>query len=197
MIVNRPLFLTKSLGMILSGLVAGILCAENAQAESGLLVRSFSSQPVEMNSANIVETIYTGMCPGLSRSTPEAWFQSSSIPTGDGQRVRLENVSPGMNPNKLPFTDRGYEKGPTSEHTWLGVSSEHRGRSFGVQAGVNNIDYKITKGDQVVDSGSFQLNVQITQFYQPRNQECTWRRNCYPTPTETRCMPEWECRCPL
>ena len=178
--------------------LAGLWIGASASAETGLVIRSFSSQPLQLNSATVIETVYVGQCPGVKRTNPEAWFQSESTTTAEGLRVKLENISPGMDPNRIPYADRSYAKGPTSEHTWLDIASRHRGQTFSVQAGVNDIQYTIKNGDKVVESGVFQVDIQINQISEPRYPQCTWRTNCYPTPYGgTQCRQDWECTCPF
>ncbi len=168
-----------------------------AQAATGFKVRSFSSSPLEENVASIFETTYVGQCPGVVRTTPEAWFTSDRTQTASGQRVRIDNVTPGMNPSPYPFTDREYSNGLASEHTWFQVDSIHHGRAFSVNEGENKLRFVIYSGARIVEEGSFSLDVVITENKVRRDMECHWESRCNPLPSGgSNCAQEWVCRCP-
>jgi hypothetical protein len=168
-----------------------------AQAGTGFLVRSFSSSPIEENVATILETIYVGQCPGVVRTTPEAWFASETVSKAESQRVKIENISPGMRPDPYPYTDRAYWNGKMSEHTWLQLDSKHRGRTFSVKEGENNLRYLVYVGRRIVEQGTFSLDVKITKNEARRDMQCRWETRCRPSPNGgSVCSQEWECRCP-
>ena len=183
--------LISSLGMCLT-LSAGL-----AKAETGLLVRSFSNSQAKSNFATIVQTQYVGQCPGVAYSYPEAWFTSDTTGVAPGLRVKIQNVSPGMNPNPYPYTDREYSSGVVSEHTFLGIDTRHHGQTFSVQPGDNTLQYSIAKGAQVLEAGTFSLNVELLSRIENRPYECRWEKRCYPTPSGTRCESYLDCRCPF
>jgi hypothetical protein len=181
---------------------AGLVCSAGlsfpglSAAETGLVVRSFADSETKKNVATIIETRYVGQCPGTDYTYPEAWFVSDKTPVGSGLRVKVQNVTPGMNQDPYPYTDRGYSSGVLSEHTFLSLDTKHRGRTFSVQSGDNTLQYTIAKGSQVVETGSFNLKVDLLSRVENRPTQCTLERRCYPTPAGVQCETYWECRCP-
>lgn len=168
-----------------------------SRAETGLLVQSFTGSGAQKNVATIIETRYVGQCPGTDYTYPEAWFSSDTTPVGSGLRVKVQNVTPGMNQDPYPYTDRGYSSGVLSEHTFLGLDTKHRGRTFSVRVGDNSLQYTIAKGNQKVETGSFNLKVELLPRYENRPYQCNLERRCYPTPSGVKCESYWDCRCPF
>jgi hypothetical protein len=129
----------------------------------------------------LVNINYYGQCPGYSKGTTDAWFRSETTATAPNLRVKVKNVTEGMNKDPYPFTDREYDKGNRSEHTVLKPSHRHRGSTFSVINGLNKFKYKIydTANDNaVVEKGEFEVNIFIDVLNVEKNM-----------------VPEWEWRC--
>jgi hypothetical protein len=94
----------------------------------------------------------------------EAGFVSSKTPPAPGLRVVIRNLTRGMLTNPLPYSDREYDKGVTSEPLVMALSNVHNGRYLAVAIGNNNLTYEIKRKNEVVESGSFVVSIdrQIT-----------------------------------
>ncbi|MBD2329945.1 hypothetical protein [Alkalinema sp. FACHB-956] len=129
-----------------------------------------------LNSTQIVETEYVGDCPGSEIETKEARFTSSKTPTGDRRRVLVRNTTRGLTGDTMPFTNREYDKGRSSEATKMEFGTSHSSKRLRVLPGVNEFDYEIRERDRVIDSGKFSANIekatrQITRNAQWYNEE--------------------------
>jgi tetratricopeptide (TPR) repeat protein len=94
-----------------------------------------------------------------------AWFVSPTLPPAPNLRVIIRNVTPGMNQNPAPYTNRTYDKGWISEELILGFGTKHDGDAFVLIDGKNDLTYEIKQGDRVLESGSF--NATITRRAPP------------------------------
>ncbi|MEX0271465.1 tetratricopeptide repeat protein [Leptolyngbyaceae cyanobacterium UHCC 1019] len=94
-----------------------------------------------------------------------AWFVSPTLPPAPNLRVIIRNVTAGMNPKSLPYTDRTYNKGWISEELTLDFGTQHNGDVFVLADGKNRFTYEIKQGDRVLESGEF--NATITRRSPP------------------------------
>lgn len=94
----------------------------------------------------------------------------SNTPPAPGLRVAIRNVTPGIDQNPSPHTDREYDKPPTSEGFKVSLGTIHRGRFLAVQPGENHFSYEIKRGNTIIESGTFTARIdhqtQSRQGYQ-------------------------------
>lgn len=181
-------------------------------------VRSLTGNGYEVNVIRLNRTLYTGECPGQLIRVGKAYFISSSTLPAPGRRVVIRNVSPGMDNDPYPYTDRGYDKGQYSQGFDVSLDSNHQTRNFSVKEGVNQFNYEIKEQKNVIESGSFTVEVAVQ--YSPsvsRSQTCRNVWKCdddfgnleipadllpegFPKPPKPRpqnCRFEQECSCPF
>jgi hypothetical protein len=84
-----------------------------------------------------------------------AEFISSTMLPAPGLRVVIRNVTPGIDQNPSPYTDREYDKTPMSEGFKVSFGTSHNGRYLAVQPGKNDFSYEIKRGNTVLESGAF------------------------------------------
>lgn len=125
-----------------------------------------------LNLAALRETQYVGDCPGQETETVEARFTSSKVPPAPGRRVIIRNVTRGISGDPLPFTNREYEKGRSSEATKIEFGSKHSSKRFRVLPGDNQFEYEIRQGDRLMDSGSFVATIE--KRYQEIRRDAQW-----------------------
>jgi hypothetical protein len=126
----------------------------------------------------------------------DARFASRTTPPAPGLRVRVTNVSWGMDRDPYPYTDRDYDEGDLSDRTILDLDDEHHTRTLSVRPGVNQFEYRIyrERGDQTVESGRFDLDVEVVQRGPiERLPYCEWRQDCS---VIGPCRWYHDCRCP-
>ena len=103
-------------------------------------------------------------------ASERATFISSNTPPAPGLRVVIRNVTPGIDQNPSPHTDREYDKPPTSEGFKVSLGTIHRGRFLAVQPGENRFSYDIKRGNTIIESGTFTARIdhqtQSRQHYQ-------------------------------
>ncbi|KAM3095311.1 hypothetical protein ACKFKF_25305 [Phormidesmis sp. 146-12] len=88
-----------------------------------------------------------------------AVFISKTMPA-PGLRVVIRNITPGIDQNPSPYTDREYDKAPTSEGFKVNVGVAHSGRYLAVREGKNDFSYEIKRANSVIESGSFTATIQ-------------------------------------
>jgi hypothetical protein len=103
-------------------------------------------------------------------ASEHATFISSNTPPAPGLRVAIRNVTPGIDQNPSPHTDREYDKPPTSEGFKVSLGTIHSGRFLAVQPGENHFSYEIKRGNTIIESGTFSARIdhqtQSRQRYQ-------------------------------
>ncbi|HAX80887.1 MAG TPA: hypothetical protein DCY88_34890 [Cyanobacteria bacterium UBA11372] len=175
-------------------------------------VRNSTGNGYEVNQIRINRIEYIGDCPGEATYTPKAYFISSSTPPAPGRRVVIRNVSPGIDNDPYPYTDRGYDKGQYSQGFDVSLNTTHQTRDFALKEGVNQFNYEIKEKNTTIESGSFTVEVfRQNSSAISRSQICETVRRCdnyfeipqipgYETkPREPRiqnCRWERQCSCP-
>lgn len=141
-----------------------------------LLVENRGSYAIDQVEFKRIE--YVGGCPGIAiePNTAKARFTSSSAPPAPGQRVRIRNVTKGMDNGPYPYADRQYEQGRYSEGFNLKLGYRHRSQTFSVLEGKNQFEYEIYDLQRVIERGSFTALVAIKEAGTfPRDRVCTHR----------------------
>lgn len=162
--LNRQFTLLKPLRWIFIGcivLVLSLVSSRSLAQSTGVTAGIYFEGSREINKAAFVTSRYTGECPGVTTPVVEAWF-ASSTPPADRRRVVIRNVTPGMDPDDQPYTDREYDSGRVSEKFNVEFGTEHSGRRFRVMSGENQFEYEIKERREVIDSGSFSATITNT-----------------------------------
>lgn len=124
---------------------------------------------------------YVGGCPGIAiePNTAKARFTSDSALPAPGRRVRIRNITKGMDNQPYPYTDRQYEQGRYSEGFDLHLEYRHRNQTFSVLESENKFEYEIYEiyeDDRVIEKGSFTAVVAVSDAGTfPRERVCTRR----------------------
>ena len=92
-------------------------------------------------------------------ASEHATFISSNMPPAPGLRVVIRNVTPRIDQNPSPYTDRKYDKPPTSEGFKVSLGTIHGGRFLAVQPGENHFSYEIKRGNTILESGTFTARI--------------------------------------
>lgn len=92
-------------------------------------------------------------------ASEHATFISSNMPPAPGLRVVIRNVTPRIDQNPSPYTDREYNKAPTSEGFKVSLGTIHSGRFLAVQPGENHFSYEIKRGKTIIESGTFTARI--------------------------------------
>jgi hypothetical protein len=124
----------------------------------------------ELNRTTIVDTEYTGDCPGVEVGTREARFSSTKTTPNEHRRVTVKNMTRGL--GETPYTDREYDKGRVSEGTVMQFGTEHDSKYFIVMPGENTFQYEIRERDRVMDTGTFLTTIERSLNRVERN--ATW-----------------------
>lgn len=174
---------------LLAGLVSGL-----AFAAPGFVVDSANGPRTD---AIVMErVVYTGACPGTTLNPVRGYFFDPDTPTIPGRRVRIVNVTPGMNGDPYPYTDRQYQSGGRSEKIDFFPRSHHGQRYFSVAEGLNDFEVTYSDGGRVVETKSFQFPVMVTTRYQGRWPVCRVEQRCGPGPNGgSVCYPQTVCDC--
>ncbi|MGI0494836.1 hypothetical protein ACN4EG_23880 [Alkalinema pantanalense CENA528] len=112
--------------------------------------------PVLVSSQNVAP--YRQNTPRL-----KAFFISPTTPPAPGLRVIVRNQTIGSNP--APYTDREYDAGSRSEDFNLSPGDDHHSKHLAVLKGQNLMAYQIKRGNVVIESGEFTVNVDIVDRY--------------------------------
>lgn len=139
--------------------------------------------------------IYTGTCPGSTLLPVRGYFFDPEVPTAEGRRVRITNMTPGMSSDPYPYTDREYKKGSRSEKIDFIPRSQHGQRFFSVAEGMNDFEVTYTDDGRVVQSKFFQFPVSVITRYEARWPVCRVENRCSSGPNGTVCYPETVCEC--
>ena len=161
-------------------------------ADAGLTVNNGDSIADEIVLDRIT---YTGTCPGVEVTKREAKFVSLTTAPERGLRVKVKNVTPGLDDSPYPFTDRKYDKGSASEKTFLFPKDKHKRKTFSVVEGENNFEYIIKKGRTVLEAGRFNANIVLSDKTLERNRQPFQEWVCSPDPWGSNCRWEvyWRC----
>jgi hypothetical protein len=139
--------------------------------------------------------IYTGACPGSSLLPVRGYFFDTEMPTVEGRRVKIANITQGISSNPFPYTDRQYSSGGRSEKIDFFARSHHGQRYFSVIEGMNEFEVTYSDGGRVVATKSFQFPVSVTTRYEGRWPVCRVDNRCTATPNGTVCSPQTVCEC--
>lgn len=174
-------------GLLLSGFpslanlpftsIAPILAQGSAASDSnnaGLEFEGFATP----NAGTITDTIFHGECPGEKQGNVKARFYSTQTPPGSGRRVVIRNVSRGLVGDAVPFTDRDYSKGRTSESMSVEFGTKHKLTQFVVLEGTNSFEYEIKQGANVIEQGSFMAQLSHNEKERTRNATCSEEKYC-------------------
>jgi hypothetical protein len=93
----------------------------------------------------------------------KAYFVSAKTPPAPGLRVIVRNQTIGT--ETVPYTDREYDRSLRSEGFNVAQESEHKSKYLAVVKGENRMTYEIKRGDQVIDSGEFQITIGINDQF--------------------------------
>lgn len=195
--------------MAVVGLAASALSASALAAE--LQVRSRTGYKTNRVEFRRVE--YVGQCPGIeiTSGTLRGEFISEETPPAPGRRVRIRNVTRGMSGDPYPFTDREYSRGKVSEAFEFGINDRHRGQTFSVLEGENELEFEIYQDNRVIEEGTFAIDVAIndvgvfpreaicSESVQCREEEVVCGKNDDGSPrrgTRERCFTVTDCKCP-
>jgi hypothetical protein len=195
--------------MVVVGLAAIALPASALAAE--LQVRSRTGY--QTNRVEFRRVEYVGQCPGIdiTSGTLRGEFISEETPPAPGRRVRIQNVTRGMSGDPYPFTDREYSRGNASEAFEFGIDDRHRGQTFSVLAGENELEYEIYQDNRVIEEGTFAIDVAINDVgVFPRAAICSDSVQCREEEivcgknddgsrrrgTRERCFTVTDCECP-
>ena len=120
-------------------------------------------QSQAFNMGEVTEYKDSGGCHSQSysreKTAGKATFISSNMPPAPGLRVAIRNVTPRIDQNPSPYTDREYDKPPTSEGFKVSLSTIHSGRYLAVQPGENHFSYEIKRGNTIIESGTFTARI--------------------------------------
>jgi hypothetical protein len=97
----------------------------------------------------------------FGRAEVKSWFRSSKTPPAEGLRVMIQNPSVNNSPDQIPYTDRAYDRGMRSQEFIAALGTEHRLKYLAVKSGENHMTYQIKRGNQIVESGEFVVNIGI------------------------------------
>jgi hypothetical protein len=95
------------------------------------------------------------------RAEVRSWFQSAKTPPTEGLRVIIQNPSLNNSANPIPYTDRAYDQGIRSADFIAALGTAHRLKFLALKSGENQLTYQIKRGNQIVESGEFVVNIGI------------------------------------
>ncbi|UBF28992.1 hypothetical protein K9N68_14815 [Kovacikia minuta CCNUW1] len=90
----------------------------------------------------------------------------------------IRNVSRGLAGDTVPFTDRDYSKGRTSESTSIQFGTHHELTHFVVLEGLNNFEYDIKQGSNVIEQGTFTADFSRAERTRDRSAICSDEKYC-------------------
>jgi hypothetical protein len=134
------------------------LYAETSTCSSGAFTSSSSSETTRT---------YTEVKPAKAR------FISSTTLPAPGLRVIIRNITKGIDQNPSPYTNRKYDKSPSSQEFQLRFGTNHSGRYLAVREGKNNFSYEIKRNDTVVETGTFTASIYHETKSITRNESAT------------------------
>lgn len=93
------------------------------------------------------------------KSYTKAWFVSQKVPPAPGLRVLIRNTTKTIDQSSTPYTDREYDQGDRSESFTVEEGTSHNNRYLAVVPGWNSFSYQIQRGNEIVESGSFDARI--------------------------------------
>jgi hypothetical protein len=149
---------------------ASTLASLPAAAAPGFIVDSANGPRTD---AIVMERlVYTGSCPGTVIKHARGYFFDPEMATAPSRRVKIVNVTSGMDSDSNPYTDRQYQSGGRSEKIDFFPMSQHAQRYFSVAEGSNEFKVTYSDGDRVVGTKHFKFPVVVTTRYQSRSAIC-------------------------
>jgi hypothetical protein len=130
------------------GTVYNLLVTETSQVDSGRCVGA-----IYFSNFQTYTRTYT------EQASAHATFISSKTLPAPGLRVVIINLTPGIDQNPSPYTDREYDKVPASEGFRVNMGTNHSGRYLAAQEGKNNFSYEIKRNNTVIESGAFTATI--------------------------------------
>jgi hypothetical protein len=169
---------SKTAGIAILGigaiLTTGLLPSIAYTPEVGLEIEGSRT----LNQAKIVDTSYVGECPGVDLGKVRGRFLSQAHPPAPGQRVVIRNITRGMIGDQAPFTNRNYSEGKGSETATITFGTQHALKTLNVMQGVNDFEYEIRQGEQVVNKGQFSAEFERSERTQERRANCSQKTYC-------------------
>lgn len=179
--LKHRLSIPKSARWVLVGsviLVPSLLTAKSVAQSSNSQTGFIFEAIRELNEVRLTTIQYMGECPGESSPEVKAWFTSATTPPGEKRRVVIRNVTPGIDPDKQPYTDREYQEGTVSEATLIEFGTKHSSRRFHVIPGENEFQYEIKERENVIESGSFESILESDVKTETRNSSLKTEQVC-------------------
>ncbi|MEG4803617.1 hypothetical protein QUB63_31220 [Microcoleus sp. ARI1-B5] len=130
------------------GAITTLSVSETYQVDSGKCVGQFYFSNWQTHSRTYEEPI-------LGKA---AFISQTTLPA-PGLRVIIRNVTPGIDKNPYPYTDREYDTAPVSEGFKVSFDIQHRNRYLAVQPGNNEFSYEIKRGNTIIESGTFTARI--------------------------------------
>ena len=157
--MKKKVFLTALAST--AALAGGAVYAQNNPDLMG-----FGFEGGGLNQVLVKATEYVGSCTGFQQKDIVAWFRDKEVPVAKDRRVRLTNLSLDGFSDKVPYSDRKYEKKNKSEKIKFQFGDNHSKSRFIVRPGVNQFSYVIYEGDydesdmEVIKEGEFSADFQ-------------------------------------
>lgn len=145
-------------------LQTGLKFKYSQESNVGAVYSSFVTTEYQIDSGRCYGAVYVSNPQTYSRNDTEkesgyAVFISRTTPPALGLRVIIRNVTFDINQNPSPYTDREYDKIPTSEGFEVDFGTQHNGGYLAVREGQNNFLYEIKRANTVIESGSFTATI--------------------------------------
>ena len=165
-LLSKAKWVSEIIGFLLLSvpLMSNLTHAQSPSSVPQIGFRFKQSQEFNVGAVTTSVTQYNDSSGCQSYSTTEetggqAAFISSNLPPAPGLRVKIRNVTPRIDQNPSPHTDREYDKPPTSEGFKVSLSTIHSGRFLAVQPGENQFSYEIKRGNTIIESGTFTARI--------------------------------------
>ena len=168
-----------NIGLLTSAIVvcgmSSIAYAQEKLDDVGIVFRDGIS--LNQKIVEIVE--YVGNCPGYYQESVAGWFQDEEVEAIKGRRVRITNEKFADISNKIPYTDRKYEKNGKSQKIGFDFGAKHRGSKFVLKPGDNQFSYMIYDGKydkpnmKVIKKGTF--SVEVEKNFKESQRDIQWR----------------------
>jgi hypothetical protein len=155
--------------------MSSIAYAQEKLDDVGIVFRN----GISLNQKIVSMIDYVGTCPGFYQESVAGWFRDKEVEAVEGRRVRIENETFTDIANKIPYTDREYEKNDKSQKIGFDFGTKHRGSKFVVKPGNNEFSYTIYDGKydkpnmQVIKKGTF--SIKIKKNFKERRRDIQWR----------------------
>ncbi|WP_333411067.1 hypothetical protein [Microcoleus sp. T2B6] len=159
------------------GAVTTLSVTTTYQVDSGKCVGQFYHPNMETHSRTHEELVF-GRAAFISQTTPPA----------PGLRVTIRNVTPGLDRNPSPYTDRGYDKAPMSQGFKVSFDITHKGSYLAVQPGNNDFSYEIKRGNTIIESGTFTARIDRRNQSITRNENFSWNMGFGLNDDKKRCQ---------